>query len=92
MKHLVLFFSLFIIFSIVAYSQGDAEKALNFINIETLFSFDYNKPSNPDSKQLSIVRYVLQNTYENNIHKMRGEKDNQVFVREDGSEAVFDKD
>ena len=62
------------------------------VNIEELFPFDYEKPENPNPQQLSIVRYVLKNTYENNIHKMRGETENKVFVHEDGREAVFDKD
>jgi hypothetical protein len=34
----------------------------------------------------------LKNTYENNIHKMRGETENVVYVNKDGREAVFDKD
>jgi hypothetical protein len=62
------------------------------LNLKKLFSFDYDKPKNPNSEQLSIIRYVLKNTYENNIHKMRGETENEVYVREDGREAVFDKD
>jgi len=61
------------------------------LDIKTVFSFNYDRPQNPDQKQLSIIRYILKNTYENNIHKMRGEKDNVVYVHEDGREAVFDK-
>lgn len=45
----------------------------------------------PEDK-LCIINFILKNTYENNIHKMRGEEDNQVFVKESGEEAVFDKD
>jgi hypothetical protein len=58
----------------------------------SFFSFEYERPANPNSEQLSIIRYVLKNTYENNIHKMRGEVGNRVFVNEDGREAVFDED
>jgi hypothetical protein len=68
-------------------SQGDEE-----LVIKTLFSLNYNRPKNPDQGQLSIIRYILKNTYEINIHKMRGEIENVVYVKEDGSEAVFDKD
>jgi len=60
--------------------------------ISKMFSLKYDKPREPDPEQLKIVRYILKNTYENNIHKMRGEKENEVYVHEDGSEAVFDKD
>jgi hypothetical protein len=36
--------------------------------------------------------YILKNTYENNIHKMRGENENKVYTNKDGREAVYDKD
>jgi hypothetical protein len=62
------------------------------LDISKLFSFDYERPKNPNQEQISIVRYVLKNTYENNIHKMRGETENEVYVHKDGSEAVYDKD
>jgi hypothetical protein len=62
------------------------------LSIDKLFSFGYERPNNPNPEQLSIVRYVLKNTYENNIHKMRGETENRVLVNKDGREAVFDKD
>jgi len=61
------------------------------LDIERLFSFNYDRPQNPDQKQLSIIRYILKNTYEINIHKMRGETENVVYVNEDGREAVYDK-
>jgi hypothetical protein len=61
------------------------------LDIKTLFSLNYNRPQNPDQRQLSIIRYILKNTYENNIHKMRGETENVVYVNEDGREAVFDE-
>ena len=61
------------------------------LNIRKLFSFDYERPIKPNPEYLSIIRYVLKNTYENNIHKMRGETENVVYVHEDGSEAVYDK-
>jgi len=60
------------------------------INIGQLFKFKYERPQNPNPEQLSIIRYVLKNTYENYIHKMRGETENKVFVNEDGREAVYD--
>jgi hypothetical protein len=45
----------------------------------------------PNSQQLSIILYILKNTNENNIHKMRGETENKVYTNTDGREAVFDK-
>jgi len=41
---------------------------------------------------LSIINYILKNTYEICIHQMRGEEENQVFSNEDGREFVFDKE
>ncbi len=43
-------------------------------------------------EHLSIIHYILKNTYENNTHKMRGEQENKVYVKITGEEAVFDKD
>jgi len=60
--------------------------------LRNLLPITYDRPENPDPEQLSIVRYVLSNTPENNIHKMRGEEDNVVYVNPDGREAVYDKD
>ena len=45
----------------------------------------------PDEK-LSVINFILQNTYEINIHRMRGEEENQVYTKDTGEEAVFDKD
>lgn len=43
-------------------------------------------------ENLRIINFILKNTYENNIHKMRGEEENQVYTKKTGEEAVFDKD
>ena len=45
----------------------------------------------PDER-LAVINFILQNTYEINIHRMRGEEDNQVYTKDTGEEAVFDKD
>jgi len=57
-----------------------------------LLPLEYDRPATPDAEQLSVIRYILQNTGEVNIHKMRGETENKVYVNEDGREAVYDKD
>jgi hypothetical protein len=84
MKRLFLFVLLVIIF-FGCLSQKES------VNLRQLFSINYDRPKNPEPEQLSIVWYVLKNTYENNIHKMRGETGNVVYVHEDGREAVYDK-
>jgi len=43
-------------------------------------------------ENLSVINFILKNTYENNIHKMRGEEENKVYTKNTGEEAVFDKD
>lgn len=43
-------------------------------------------------ENMGIINFILKNTYEINIHRMRGEEENQVFTKETGEEAVFDKD
>jgi hypothetical protein len=56
-----------------------------------LFSFNYEQPANPNPERLAIIRYILKNTHENNIHKMRGATENKIFTNSDGREAVFDR-
>jgi hypothetical protein len=74
-------------FSFNCYSQENEG-----LNIRNLFPLDYNRPQNSDQEQLSIINYILKNTFENNIHRMRGENENRVYTNEDSREAVFDKD
>lgn len=42
-------------------------------------------------ENLSAINCILKHTYENNIHKMRGEEDNVVYTNTDGRETVYDK-
>ena len=87
MRKLFFIVLLSIVFGTIIFAQNNEN-----LNIRQLFSFNYERPRNPDQGQLSIIRYILKNTHENNIHKMRGETDNVVYVNEDGREAVYDKD
>jgi hypothetical protein len=87
MKKIYLCIILLMGFIFNCYSQGNGG-----FNIKNLFSFDYNRPQNPNQEQLSIINYILKNTFENNIHRMRGETENKVYTHEDGREAVYDKD
>ena len=82
---------LFIILLEIALFNNCMAQDRNTFNLRQLFSFTYDRPVNPNSEQLSIIRFILKNTYENNIHKMRGETENRVFIHEDGSEVVYDK-
>ncbi|GHU33923.1 hypothetical protein FACS1894172_13440 [Spirochaetia bacterium] len=89
MKKIIILLMMFALFAINGYSQqSNTDEGLD---IAKLFSFKYDKPINPDAEQLSIVRYILSRTFENNIHKMRGEKENKVYTNKDGREAVYDK-
>lgn len=54
------------------------------------FGFEIDMEEEIPQENLNIIYYVLAHTYENNIHKMRGESNNRVFTKTDGSEAVFD--
>lgn len=44
------------------------------------------------AKKLAAINYILKNTYENNIHKMRDEDGNVVYTKSTGEEAVFDQE
>lgn len=55
-----------------------------------------NMGVNPKSKisadRVNAIQLVLNYTYENRIHCMRGEEGNKVYVDKDGREAVFDEE
>lgn len=72
------------------------------INVQRLFkskyfrAYDFDKTYILSDYELSVVHFILKNTYEDNIHKMRGESKNAVYVKktkdEHGySEAVFNE-
>lgn len=56
-----------------------------------LISLELDINSSISSESLAVINYILKNTYENNIHKMRGEDDNVVYTKDTGEEVVFDK-
>ena len=92
MKQFSLSIKLLLVVLLILQSQGNIKSQENEkLDIKTLFSFNYDRPGNPNRNQLAIVHYILQNTFENNIHKMRGETDNVVYTNKDGREAVYDK-
>ena len=92
MKYITFIFVFFAVFTVNCHTESNNEPNINPLFLNNLFSFEYNRPKNPNQEELMIIRYILKHTYENNIHKMRGEIDNVVYVHEDGREAVFDKD
>lgn len=86
MKKLILI-SLVLIFGVTGTCfSKDSSSISNFFHIEI------NTNQNIPDDKLSIINFILSNTFENNIHKMRGENENVVYVNEDnGQEFVYDK-
>lgn len=58
-------------------------------NALTKLNVKMDKPVPQD--RLNAINFILKHTYENYIHKMRGEEDNKVYTKETGQEAVYDK-
>lgn len=71
-----------------SYKETNIEDCLKN-NLEKL---NVNLNSKIPSDKLSAINFILKNTYEINIHRMRGEEENQVYTKDTGEEAVFDKD
>lgn len=102
MNKRIFFFSLVIFLSAAALSAEENiisvfENSQGETNLELclkkgLEKLGVNLEKEISDDRLSAINFILKNTFENNIHKMRGEEDNQVFVKESGEEAVFDKD
>lgn len=59
--------------------------------LSKLFHIEIDTKQNISDEELSIINFILSHTYENNIHKMRGETENQVYTNEKtGQEYVYD--
>ena len=83
-------FSFFLIafISIVGLPAQQTSRIVYFANI---IGLDINTEEEIPDRNLSIIYFILDNTQEQHIHCMRGEEQNQVFVHNDGTVVVFDK-
>lgn len=92
------FITAFILIFTFTFSYGFPEKDLiNLYEAKDIKNLKIDSTYTPTSYELSVIYYILQNTYEKNIHQMRGEKYNVVYVKTTAvdnfyREAVFDKD
>lgn len=78
------------ILSVFKDSNGETNLSLCLKN--GLMKLEVNLDEEIPEGNLSAINYILKYTYENHIHKMRGEEDNKVYTKETGEEAVFDKE
>ncbi len=68
--------------SIIYIAEGKNINGVSIKNIEP-----------PTKYELSVIHFILKNTKEINIHRMRGETENEIYIDKDGHrEAVYDKD
>lgn len=77
---------------ISVFEKSYTEKNLKVCLKKGLKKLSINLNEEVPEKNLGIINFILKNTYEINIHKMRGEEENQVYTKQTGEEAVFDKD
>lgn len=71
-----------------SYSEKNLESCLK----KGLKKLNVNLKEEIPEENLQAINFILKHTYENNIHKMRGEEENKVYTKDTGEEAVFDKD
>ena len=84
-----LFSLLFIIF--ISVSGLGAQGVSRMTYFAHLFGISFDTDQAIPDRELSIIYFILDNTEEYHIHCMRGEEQNQVFVHNDGTVVVFDK-
>lgn len=88
MKKILIVISVLSLFSCV--SNNSTVKNFN-LSIGRVMDIDMDSLVIPTQGEIDIIYYILQNTPEMNIHRMREEVNNQVFVHESGAEAVYDE-
>lgn len=66
-------------------------------NEEEVRNIKFDRNLVPSDHKLKVIKYILSNTTEVNIHRMRGENENKVFIKEDPDstgcfEAVYNEE
>ncbi len=85
------------IFCIFLFCTVSATASTDSSLIEIIEGKDFNgltikEIEKPTAYELSVIKFILKNTYELNIHKMRGEENNSVYLHKDGhKEVVYDE-
>ena len=84
-----MFSFLFII--LISASGLGAQGITRMTYFANLFDISYDIKEEIPERELSIIYFIMDNTEEYHIHCMRGEDQNQVFVHNDGTVVVVDK-
>ena len=66
------------------FENSNTEENIEMCLKNGLIKLNVNLDSEIPAKRLAAINFILRNTYENNIHKMRGEEDNQVYTKKTG--------
>ncbi len=74
------------------FEKSYTEENLDVCLKKGLEKLDVNLKTPVPDANLRAINFILKHTYEVNIHRMRGEEENQVYTKDTGEEAVFDKD
>lgn len=96
MKKIIVLFSIFCFLSCANTEDIKNTKVSSLWSSNEISNIKFDKDFMPTQNQINAIYLILQNTAEINIHKMRGETENQVFINENKEngwypEAVFDK-
>ena len=84
-----MFSFLFII--LISASGLGAQGITRMTYFASMFGISYDISQEIPERELSIIYFIMDNTEEYHIHCMRGEDQNQVFVRHDGTVVVVAK-
>ena len=95
MTHIKHAFAIFCIILCCSDCFAKARDSSAIFKGENFREYRFDTEKEPSAGQLSAIWFILSNTGESNIHQMRGEKENKVYIRKsdenDGyMEAVYD--
>ncbi len=86
-----IFIILFMMVTCNLFASDEAcSEIIDMINGKSFNEVSLDSIEKPSNYELSVINFILKNTCELNIHRMRDEDENQVFTRGQ-EEAVFDK-
>ena len=88
-------FTVFCITFLCSHCFADFKDASAIFSRKNFREYRFDREKEPSKEQLSAIWYILSRTGEINIHQMRGERENRVFIRKSDKnngymEAVYD--
>ncbi|MBN1760980.1 MAG: hypothetical protein JW863_21815 [Chitinispirillaceae bacterium] len=96
MRYITMYFISFNFLFSSSFSIPSEKEIASLFDTKNFAQYEFDRSKTPSAYELSLIHFILRNTHENNIHQMRGEEKNKVYIKtkkdKNGySEAVYNE-